>query len=434
MKKGNQVLWFLFACVVCLSYSQSTSALVRQMGWPAQAYFALTTALVIAALVLLYLPVKLLAGRFCWRPDRFFSGPKGGWIGVLIFAVLLIGYGLALWFARMTDPAFCFLFGAAVLCFAGFSLLCGMGCALPAVAVAVFVPTFLCGGINLVQSQVCFAGSILLLIHAFSYHRMRRAPGLLSWIFLLLSGVLSGIAMVWDFMLICFPLLFLGILIGTRKENETFWAQFSCYFCALFCAYTGALLIGSLSYWGHFSEGIRILFFEGLARSLDRRGKLEYTVSLRECWMMIAVYLLIFLNLFGKKKDPALDAQGWVLPFSVVSILNFMTGASPFAQGDSLIFLGGLAGYGVMQMCTARQEEEEVEEEEEEETEEPKEPKTTNGEVPSDKEKTATPVYLSNPLPVPPRHVPRTMGYAFEPKEELMRYDLDVDDKDDFDV
>ena len=43
--------------------------------------------------------------------------------------------------------------------------------------------------------------------------------------------------------------------------------------------------------------------------------------------------------------------------------------------------------------------------------------------------------FLHNPLPVPPRHVKKTMEYAFEPEEATMHYDVALsEDKNDYDI
>lgn len=49
-------------------------------------------------------------------------------------------------------------------------------------------------------------------------------------------------------------------------------------------------------------------------------------------------------------------------------------------------------------------------------------------------EKPEKPKFLDNPLPVPKKHVKKTFDYAFEPANDLMRYDIDVSDDDDFDI
>ena len=42
--------------------------------------------------------------------------------------------------------------------------------------------------------------------------------------------------------------------------------------------------------------------------------------------------------------------------------------------------------------------------------------------------------YIENPLPLPKKHVKKTMDYKFEPEEHLMKYDIEVSETDDFDV
>ena len=42
--------------------------------------------------------------------------------------------------------------------------------------------------------------------------------------------------------------------------------------------------------------------------------------------------------------------------------------------------------------------------------------------------------YIENPLPLPKKHVKKTMDYKFEPEEHLMKYDIEVSDDDDFDL
>lgn len=42
--------------------------------------------------------------------------------------------------------------------------------------------------------------------------------------------------------------------------------------------------------------------------------------------------------------------------------------------------------------------------------------------------------YIENPLPVPKRHVKKEMDYGFEPDSDLMKYDVMVEESDDFDL
>lgn len=42
--------------------------------------------------------------------------------------------------------------------------------------------------------------------------------------------------------------------------------------------------------------------------------------------------------------------------------------------------------------------------------------------------------YIENPLPLPKKHVKRSLDYSVEPQEELMHYDIEVSEGDDFDI
>lgn len=42
--------------------------------------------------------------------------------------------------------------------------------------------------------------------------------------------------------------------------------------------------------------------------------------------------------------------------------------------------------------------------------------------------------FIENPLPLPKKHVKKTMNYGFEPDNELMKYDIETSDDDDFDL
>jgi hypothetical protein len=41
---------------------------------------------------------------------------------------------------------------------------------------------------------------------------------------------------------------------------------------------------------------------------------------------------------------------------------------------------------------------------------------------------------LDNPMPVPKKHVKKTMDYEFEPVQEQLKYDIVIPEYDDFDV
>lgn len=57
---------------------------------------------------------------------------------------------------------------------------------------------------------------------------------------------------------------------------------------------------------------------------------------------------------------------------------------------------------------------------------------TTKEETPEEKKPAVT--LIENPLPLPKKHVRKTLGYAFEPDFEDMDYDKNVSEKDDYDI
>lgn len=44
------------------------------------------------------------------------------------------------------------------------------------------------------------------------------------------------------------------------------------------------------------------------------------------------------------------------------------------------------------------------------------------------------PRFIDNPLPVPKKHVKKSINYAFEPTLDQMKYDIDISESDDFDI
>ncbi len=58
----------------------------------------------------------------------------------------------------------------------------------------------------------------------------------------------------------------------------------------------------------------------------------------------------------------------------------------------------------------------------------------TESERPENGEEKKQIQFIENPLPLPKKHVKKTMDYKFEPEEHLMKYDIEVSDDDDFDL
>jgi len=49
-------------------------------------------------------------------------------------------------------------------------------------------------------------------------------------------------------------------------------------------------------------------------------------------------------------------------------------------------------------------------------------------------EKREVPKFFETPLPMPKKHVKKSIDYAFEPSDDLMKYDVEISPNDDFDI
>jgi hypothetical protein len=49
-------------------------------------------------------------------------------------------------------------------------------------------------------------------------------------------------------------------------------------------------------------------------------------------------------------------------------------------------------------------------------------------------EKPKVPQFFETPLPMPKKHVKKSIDYAFEPSDDLMKYDVEISPNDDFDI
>ncbi len=423
MGKKDRFIWVFEACVLCLCYSQATSALTRRMGQTVQVYLVLTAVLAVAAMLFLYLPVKLLAGRFGWAPEHMGVRGKGAGICALLFVVLLAGLctlGRTLCYADVRAVAE--WAAAALLSFLGFSLLLTPLCALIASA-AVFVPALFGGGFLAEEGLGCLMCGVLLFFHGLAAAGMRREGKMAGWILLLLAGVLCGLTLSRDFLAFAFPLLFLSCLLCETKSRPLFWARFTCYGCALLCALSAGLLAGSLWMGGNFSDNVLLFVSQAFSRPFLRRANQETAALLWEHWALLPLYLLAIFSLFDNRTVRRADDRLFLLPLTFVSILNLLAAASLYGQCDSLIFLGAMAGCGFGQMCRAQKE-----------IEEETAPLPVEEELPKPDTPAAEEGFLPNPLPVPKRHTPREMSYAFEPDPTQMRYDVEVSPDDDFDL
>ena len=438
MQKKSRSIWFFYACILCLCYSQTTSLMAGILMWTTQTYLLVTALFVVFALLAVYLPVKLLACRFCFDP----LSALGGWgraVCAVLFFLLLSGYGLLHWQKGTAYPVIALLASAAIFYYASLSMLCSALVALVAVCVGVFLPGWFFAGTYQEWIVTALAGSLLLFFQAMFWFFERSGKRAAGWVLLFMGGAIGGVACSWDILLVCYPALFVSSLIRRKGRDNRFGARISCYLCALISAFLACLLFAALfSFRTDVSYGVQAALQQGLFRPVSRRLADLPVLPLWGYWVFLAVYLASFFNLFGRELKLSMAEENWLVPFIGVSVFNLAMGAGPAAQGDCMIFTGVLAGLGILQMFTSQLETKEQEETDMLEAQEGQEDFSTEGPAGSvEKEKPVAPQpgeMLSNPLPTPKKHTFREMDYAFTPPEDQMGYDLSVDPEDDFDL
>lgn len=479
MEKRSQFIWFFFACAVCLGYSRTTAAISAMHDWPVGAYYVLTAALAVFALVGIYLPCALLAARYGWnfwtRTEE--EGKKGGlflpavgfaaFFAVRFFALFsgTAEGGAAFWPDLLLQAA------AALLFFGGIRMLSNAICAFLAVLVIAVMPCFISGVCrDGTQSVLLFGSALLLYANAFVCCRAGR-DGQGGGLWFLSAGIADGIAAFLEPRLLCAALLtFSWLAAGRTGEGEAAGSETgrkeirkTVFFCAAFCAALLCAVSAAVLWRGEgLSAGAAAVWNDRLNVLRRGSGAPEDGPGLLECWMTIPFYMLGFLTLFGQlPPQERKSSLVWLAPYILLTAADTLFGAGPAVRGLSLVFLGVLAGHGALQiLCTQKEAAEggaahpAVAESEEGQmrpawTEAATE--TEAGRLNAGAEKTETegreaasgagPAQaplpgepLRNPLPVPKRHVRREMGYAFEPSPELMHYDILPPEDDDFDL
>lgn len=454
MEKRSQLIWFFFACALCLCYSRTTAAINLQSGWPTWAYYVLTAGLVAAALLAVYLPCAMLASRFRWDPWKGVGTEKAKRYGLCLLAASLaalaaIRFGTAQAADAGQGPALFWgslllQLGSALLFFFGIRAFSNVVCALFAVlSIALLPPCALAAGSGLRPDLILFAGALLLGLNAFVWRRRERRGegGCPVWI--ALAGAVSGAVAVFEPRLACVGLLMLSALIFKRGRDRK-PADIALYAGLFFGTWLlsaavwllvtgqGSLLAGAAA--------LRQELIRTFAASRGGSGGEERRLS--GDWMTVPVFLLAFLTLFGQMpEEEEKSSLPWLAPYVWLVAADLIAGAGLREQGLQFVFLAVLAGHGSLQiLCMpaqesdARQEQEKEPQEQEEAVEEQREEQVEKQEGNGAPVRTPRPGEpLPNPLPVPERRARRGMDYALEPAPERMCYDILPSEGDDFD-
>lgn len=464
----------LYACILCLSFSGTTAVLVKMLGLPLQIYLLMTAGLIAAALLLLYLPGKLLAGKLGINPGKLERRGKmkpAEWslmlflLGALIcvrlllapagvvvegqlcyekalswqeglsgfsavdFYITLLGMGIGL-FGKTYAVFWCNLILQSVGCaflFLGIRKLAGTIYAVTAVLSVVCLSPFFNSTYSAEpQSLLLLTAGIMLWICAYGMEWIVKHPGnRFSMPAACGNGMISGFFVFMDIRHLGFVLLFVPgywLLYKKKKRNLKYLAE---YGCAVLFGFFLVLLLSALFYGqeGSLSQEITRLTAEWFRFLIsDNYTALRHSPTLTEYWRMVPVYLLAFFCLPGYFETVPERGRIWILPLAFFSLTEIAADTALQEQGLQFLIWGVMAGFGITAMLSRCQEEYEWKENPD------KEPNRMEPKKPGPGE------YLENPLPVPKRHVKREMGYAFEPEPEQMYYEVPVAENDDFDV
>lgn len=410
MDRGKGVLWFVYICVLGIGFSKTTASLTRMMGLSVTAYFLLTALLIIAVLLLFYLPGKLLAGKLGLngaghrRSDA--GQPRGdGRIGLSdwAFAVLLLGalvgvrcflapvsgssagqtaFDQALSRGALPDMSLSGLYvrllswslrffsegGAVLTCnlilqtagsfflYFGIRLLAGADSAKAALVFVIFLPVFHNSAFMAEpQSLLLFLAGLLLFGCALCFRRSCRMPAARVRA---LPGAFAGLccgAAGFVHVLLCSLALLYGAKLLHFRKKKGFFRAFLCFLCAFGAGFALFMGLEGLQSGLDMGETGRLWLLRGMSREYDA---LLHSPGLSDYWLTIPAYLLSFLAVFGLLDGKQDGKEDWIVPF-VWTAAAELCGAAPLQeQGMRFIFLGVMAGFGIGQTLYASKAEE----------------------------------------------------------------------------
>lgn len=406
MEKKNQPIWFLYACALLFGFSKTTAALTQMMGLSVQAYLLLTAALIFVLLIVVYLPVKLLAGTgrwnsWGWEYERKMTLTEWVFLVLLMEVLLCVrlygtpagisvegqfcyvealaftedaGYGFGAGELYIRFLHLCMrIFGESYAAFWGNMILQVVGamflflavhgltgtvsacCAVLGVACvpAFHYTTYMAEPQSMLFCLYClvlFLGSCCL-----NQIRLRRKKGNI-WGTVCLLGLLNGFAAALSIQLAGILLLaeaeLFFILKGTKKNAKA----------VLVCAVCAAAGFGLFFLAEFFLGPDRGTFLQGLNFFWTRWHELEHdriydallhSPALGDYWAVVPLYLFSFLALFGTFRTTRKSGVIWIFPSVYALVINTF-GQAPY-QEQAIFFalLGVMAGTGLTQMFSA---------------------------------------------------------------------------------
>lgn len=407
MEKKNQLIWFLYACALLFGFSRTTAALTQMMGLSVQVYLLLTAALIFAVLILVYLPVKLLAGtgrwqtwgweyerkmtqtewvflvlllevllcvrlygtpaginvegQYCYREALAFAqrterglGSGGLYIRLLYLGMRVFGENYAAFWGNMILQAagVMFLFlavhgltGTVSACSAALGVAC-----IPALHYTTYMAE--------PQSMLFCIYTLLLFLASLCLNRIRiRKKRERAWGPACFLALLCGFAAAVNVQL-AGVLLMAGAELAFILKNtkRTVRALLVCTFCAaagfcLFFLLESVLAPGS----GTLMQSLELFWNRWYRPGNDRvYDAVLHSPTLGDYWAVVPLYLLSFLTLFGTGRTTRKSGVIWVLPLLGALGLNAFGEAPYQEQGIFFALLGIFTGTGLTQMFSAQ--------------------------------------------------------------------------------
>ena len=188
-----------------------------------------------------------------------------------------------------------------------------------------------------------------------------------------------------------------------------------------FCSYLllDAILSGK-TFWGIWNAWRALYLPKGYnysILSLDGKESIAFFV------LSMALVLGIFSFWYRKGYE---KMSPWILFGCSVVLLEFLGITTPEMNALNLIYLAivALAGVAVTECFYQDIPLQMIENEtvEQEQVEPEKSMETTKTK------------FIENPLPLPKKRARKTMNFQFQPEESQMKYDVEIDEKDDFDI
>ena len=405
-KRGNTILWFLYACCICICFTKTTAALTKMAGLSVQYYFLFTAALVVFSLLLVYLPLKWIFSRTSWEEQR--RRTKWDFILPIVFTAIAVGirifYGMSassfsetesyeaasilaannlsplslnaanfyIWILALLFKAagtkdtvciilnLCLQAGTVLLLYPSVRKMAGR---IPAITVSLTVsclPLYvkLCFFAQ-PQNLVLFLAAFLIFFYSICITGLRSGKNSTKMpVLFLAAGIVTGVFCYLSVQLIAVGILgFFCILFIKIKEGKT--RKPACFLTFLLGILAGFAL---LMFWELFRYGFEGMMegFGSIYGQLSMNGEnTAYEPSIADYASALPVFILGLFYMFGTSGQIENRGRIWMIPLVISVMVELSAGAGLAEQGIRFLFLGVFAGLGVVNLLTAPVKEEE---------------------------------------------------------------------------